>query len=161
MAAAALPPLAPAQPGRVPTITRLVRDFLDLEARLLDAQRRGDRAALEQLLADDFELRVARRPGTPVPRAEWLDTVLRAPLPAGESVIEQMAVHEHAAAMIASFLLRRQHADTKGPSTLFVVDTWVRAGERWTLATRYAAPVLPGAPLVPGDPDAPASRKRE
>lgn len=153
--------LAAAQPGRVPTVTRLVRNFLDLESSLLDAQHRGDRAALEQLLAPDFELRVARRPGTPVPRAEWLDAVLRPPLPAGQFVIEQMAVHEHTGAMVASFLLRPEHAEGRGAPTLFIVDAWVRAGERWTLATRYAAPVPKDAPRVPGDADTPTLRKRE
>lgn len=138
------------QTARVPTVTRLVKVFLDLESQLLQAQRGGDAAALQPLLADDFEMRVARRPGTPIPRAEWLAAVDRRKPP--EAVIEQMAAHEHGAVVDVSFLLRPTDAQAGAP--LFVVDTWAKDGPAWRLKVRYAAPVGTAALRVPGEGEA-------
>jgi hypothetical protein len=140
------PALAIAQTARVPTVTRLVKLFLDLEAELLLAQRDGDRAALERRLADDFEMRVGAKPGEPVPRNDWLDGALAHKPPLME--IEQMAVHDQGSAALVSFLLR-----PPGPREVptFVVDTWVRRGDAWCLAVRYAAPVPPNGPRVIGE----------
>lgn len=156
-ALALLPALAFAQAGRVPTVTRLVKLFLDLEGTLLDAARSGDRAALERQLADDFEMRVAQRPGEPVPRADWLAHTLAARPPAAQ--IEQMAVHDEGQAALVSFLLRPQGTQ-QWPT--FVVDTWVRAGDEWRLQVRYAAPVPAHSPRVAGEGSAstPAIPKR-
>src|SRR5438477_12591387 len=48
---------ASALPGRIPTVTRLVKLFLDREELLSAAMRAGDTASLERTLTDDFELR--------------------------------------------------------------------------------------------------------
>jgi hypothetical protein len=144
--AALLPLLAHAQTSRVPTVTRLVKLFLDLEAELLMAQRDGDARALEDRIAMDFEMRVAARPGQPIPRADWLRNTLAHKAPAME--IEQMAVHDEGQAAVASFLLR-PHGSRAAP--LFIVDTWVRNGDDWRLQVRYAAPVPARSPRVMGE----------
>ena len=144
-----LPRVPLAQTSRVPTVTRLVKLFLDLEAELLLAQRDGDRQALENRLTDDFELRVAARPGQPIPRADWVRNSLQRKPAAME--IEQMAVHDEGPVAVASFLLR-PHSRREPP--LFIVDTWVRDGDDWRLKVRYAAPVPPRSPRVMGEGEA-------
>ena len=122
--------------GRVPTMTRLVVQFMELESRLLDARRAGDDRALQALTSDDFELRTARQPGNPLPRAEWLKS--QSERPGAADVIEQMAAHDLGSAVNVSFLLRPEGT---GP-VQFVVDTWVRDGDTWRLKVRYAAPAV-------------------
>jgi hypothetical protein len=132
-ALAALPLAAPAQVRtQAVTVTRLVRVFLDLEAALFEAQRAGDRAALERLLADDFEQRGAARPGRPMPRAEWLDDALRNA--AAEVDLEQMAVHDRGATTIVSFVAR-----PAGRAGMFIIDVWVMVGDGWRLKVRYVS----------------------
>lgn len=144
-------PAAYAQPGRVPIVTRLVRLFLDREQALLDAQRAGDAATLAALLSPNFELRSARQPATPVPRADWLAALPTTRWPAGPLLIEQMSAHEHPGLVIVSFRLRPERdADLKTMPALFIVDTWVGSGDQWLLATRYASSAQPVP--VPGDP---------
>jgi hypothetical protein len=134
--------------GRVPTVTRLVRIFLDHEQALMRAQQAGAKSEFDRLLADDFELRVASKPGTPVARAEWLAAIAaRAPQ---DWAIEQVAAHDHGAVVVVSFLMRTAVAKA-GVATIFVVDTWAQAGDDWQLKTRYAAPVGAAA-VVPGEP---------
>jgi len=59
-----------APPGRIPTVTRLVKLFLDREEMLSAAMRAGDMASLERTLTDDFELRAGARAATPIARAD-------------------------------------------------------------------------------------------
>lgn len=151
-AALVLPlPAAWSQTGRVPIVTRLVKILLGFETRLAQAASTGDAAGLQALLADDFELRSARRPGVPTPRAEWLAALAREPAPQAE--IEQAAAHDHGAVVDLSFLLR---PTGEAPKTvpLFIVDTWAKDGDGWRLKVRYAAPVARNAPRVPGEGDA-------
>jgi len=145
-ALACLPIGARAQTGRVPIVTRLVKSLLELETRLAQAASAGDAATLQALLADDFEMRVARRPGVPTPRAEWLAVLARQPAPLAE--IEQIAAHDHGATADVSFVLRSAKA-----MPLFIVDTWTKEGDSWRLKVRYAAPVARNAPRVPGESD--------
>ena len=141
---ALLPLAAAAQTrSRTVTVTRQVRRFLELETALHDAQRAGDVATLERLLADDYELRAGRRAGQPVARAEWLAEIRRQPPP--EVVLEQMAVHDRGDTAAVSFLAR---PDAGAP--LFIVDLWLRAGDDWKLQVRYATPVGRDA-AVPGE----------
>jgi hypothetical protein len=134
--------------SRVPTMTRLVRVFLDHEEALLRAQRAGSATEFDRLLADDFELVVARRPGDAVSREDWLAAIARGPV--RDWAFEQMAVHDHGDLAVVSFLMRPP-ADAAGALPVFVVDAWGRAGDGWQLKTRYAAPV-PGTGTVPGEP---------
>lgn len=128
--------------GRVPTVTRLVKLFLDKENALGASIRSGDAAALGNLLTDDFELRTGARAASPVPRADWMRELLRTRDPGGD--ISRMAVHDLGATAIASFTQQ----SAAGP--LFVVDVWRAVGAEWKLAVRYAAPAGSDAFPVPG-----------
>jgi hypothetical protein len=142
---ASSPSLAADEPptgGRVPTVTRLVKLFLEKEAALGAAVRNADANALGSLLTDDFELRTGARAASPIPRADWMRELLRTRDPGGD--ISRMAVHDFGAVAIASFT---QNA-AGGP--VFVVDVWRGQGTDWKLAVRYASPVGSSAFAIPG-----------
>src|SRR5258707_843403 len=141
-----LPSIAADEPptgGRVPTVTRLVKLFLEKEASLGTAVRNADANALGALLTDDFELRTGARAASPIPRADWMRELLRTRDPGGE--ISGMAVHDFGAVAIASFTQRT----AGGP--LLVVDVWRgQAGGDWKLAVRYASSARSPAFTIPG-----------
>jgi hypothetical protein len=143
-------PAGDAAPGRIPTVTRLVKLFLELENALLTSVHEGVAGDVDKMLADDFEMRVASMPGNPTPRAEWIRQSLSRP--ASSFRIEQMAVHDFGDVCVVSFLqagIAGSRRDTAGD--IFTTDVWKRAGDSWKLAVRYAGPaggrdfVIPGA----------------
>jgi len=142
LAAATLTASGGDAPPRIPTVTRLVKLFLERESQLDDAVRAGDAAAIERLLADDFELRTAARAGQPIPRADFVRALVNARDPGGE--ISAMAVHDLGATMIVSYA----QGHRGGP--LFVVDVWRNDGGNWKLAIRYAAPAGDARATIPG-----------
>ena len=146
LVAASWPSIAADEPptgGRVPTVTRLVKLFLEKEAALATAVRNADADALGALLTDDFELRVGARAARPIARADWMRELLRRRDPGGD--ISGMAVHDFGAAAIASFT----QGTAKGP--LFVVDVWRgQVDGDWKLAVRYASPAGSAVFTVPG-----------
>ena len=117
--------------GRIPTVTRLVKVFSELETRLTTAAHAQDEAALAAMLDPAFELREGAAPGTPVPREEWM-RLARASPPAPPR-LAQMAVHDFGAIATVSF------ADATATPARFVVDVWQREGDAWKLAVRYQA----------------------
>ena len=129
-----------APPGRIPTVTRLVKLFLDREEALSAAMRAGDVASLERTLTDDFELRAGARAATPISRADFLSDVARSRAASGAA--SQMAVHDLGSIAIVSFV---QGDDAK--RAIFLVDVWRQSGADWKLAIRYAGPA--GAPDFP------------
>jgi hypothetical protein len=131
---------APAPPGRIPTVTRLVKSFLDREEALSAAMRAADTASLERTLTDDFELRAGARAATPIPRADFLRDVARNRPASGAA--SQMAVHDLGSISIVSFV---QGDEAK--RAIFIVDVWRQSGTDWKLAIRYAGPA--GAPDFP------------
>ena len=136
--------------GRVPTVTRLVKLFLDKEGALGASVRSADAAALGKLLTDDFELRTGARAANPVPRGDWMREMLRTRDPGGD--ISRMAVHDFGGTAIASFV----QDSLAGP--LFVVDVWRADGSDWKLAVRYAGPAATGFPVpgaAAGEPEIP------
>jgi hypothetical protein len=138
--------------GRVSTVTRLVKLFLEKEAALGTAIRNADAAALGALLADDFELRTGARAATPIPRADWMREVLRTRDPGGD--VGRMAVHDFGAIAVASFT---QDA-AAGP--MFVVDVWRAQGADWKLAVRYASPASPAFAIPGADASEPEIPKK-
>lgn len=130
--------------GRVQTVTRLVKLYLERESVLSAAIRGGDEKTLAGLLDDDFELRVASRAGAPVPRAEFVREALRTRDGGGE--IGGMAVHDYGSVAVVSFAL-----DGKS-GTVFVVDVWRISGDSQKLAVRYASPAGSKSFAIPGAP---------
>ena len=145
LSAAVAPAIAADEPagGRVTTVTRLVKLFLDREAALSAAMHAGDTASLERALTDDFELRSGARAASPVPRADFLNDVVRN-RPTGD-VPDRMAVHDLGNVAIVSFV---QGDDAK--RAVFVVDVWRQSGPDWKLAIRYAAPAGTQDFAIPG-----------
>jgi hypothetical protein len=143
--AVSTPAIAADEPatGRVGTVTRLVKIFLDREEALSAAMRAGDAASLERTLTDDFELRAGARAASPIPRADFLKDVVRS-RPASEAP-GRMAVHDLGNVAIVSFV---QGDDAK--RAIFVVDVWRQSGPDWKLAIRYAAPAGTQDFLIPG-----------
>jgi hypothetical protein len=141
--------------GRVPTVTRLVKIFSTLENEWSDAVRQRNAAAVDKLLASDFEMRTAGAPGRPIPRADWIRQAMSDPPFA--SRIEQMAAHEYGGkTVVVSFLWNLDaSAGTDAAASiavrLFVVDTWVQEGDDWRVSTRYVASA-DGTARVPGLP---------
>ena len=118
----------------VGTMTRGVFRFGQLEQALGEAMRRRDRDALDPMLAQGFEMRLASRPGDPVPRELWLSAI--AASGAAETTNDQMAVHDLGERALVSF-----RATPEGGAPQFVVDLWTHEGESWRLAVRYAGGV--------------------
>lgn len=133
---------ARADESRIPVVTRLVHLFGELEGKVTDAAAHGDRATLEQLVADDFELRAGAQPGVPVPRADWIAATLADPAP---GAVSQMAAIDHGEFVAVSFLWRRAGGKSSDPGR-FTVDLWRKDGDTWRLATRYAAVGRGGVP---------------
>lgn len=147
-------------PGsRITTVTRLVKQFLELETALSAGLHGGNATAVEPLLADDFELRAAAAPGNPTPRAEWLRLALANPGPAVD--IEQMAVHDYGEIAVVSFQWiptgkgRRDVA-----KAITAVDVWRREPTGWKLAVRYAGPATRRDIVIPGASTEPPIDKR-
>lgn len=115
-----------AQTPRIPTVTRTVQQFGELENKLAGAKDVESRAAF---LTDDFEERLCAEPGTPVSRANWLAR----PAP-GSAAFSQAAVHMFGDLAIFSALFAHdQRSD-------MIVDTWKLADDAWKLAVRYRCP---------------------
>lgn len=125
-----------------PVPTRNVAIFTKLENAWIDAIQRHDAEALSRIVSEDFEIRSAPVPGVPTARDEAMHAWSQ--MPAQQSAIGQMAVHEYGELMLVSFVWKL------GEQSFFVVDTWKRAGADWKAAVRYAAPIVAGAPVVPG-----------
>ena len=152
--------LADANVGRVPTVTRLVGIFSELEKNLAEAVARRDTKAVGKLLGKDFEMRVGDRPGNPIPRATWIQHSIAEPK--SSSTLEQMAVHDYGRLTVVSFLWKLQETKSSSERDIFVIDIWMQGEDEWKLAVRYAAQTgtadspIPGAVTV-----APAFEKKE
>ena len=135
----AVPVLAQPSPhsAAVPTVTRLVRMFSELERGLADKIRRKDASAVDALLDPSFEMRIGSAPGVPVPRDAWIRDARKS---AAAPRIEQMAVHDFGDVAVVSFreVSAASGARRRGHDR-FVVDCWRRDGETWKLVVRYVS----------------------
>jgi len=132
-----------AQSANVPSVSRLVKLFMEREIAMQERSRAGDSVGLAAYLAEDFELRAATQPGRPIPRDAYVAQVVKQK-PA-ESAPTEMAVHDMGPLAIASFRVPA----ASGDGSLFVVDVWRRMGNDWKLGIRYAAASAPGM-VIPG-----------
>ena len=143
-----LSPAVAGDVGRIPTVTRLVHLFYGLENQLVDAVVKRDDKAVAQLLRDDFEMRAGARPGSPVPRADWIKESFAEPTL--ESSFEQMAVHDFGSVAVVSFLWKVKTGKSGPVRDYSVVDVWSQGSGAPRLAVRYAYPVTQGVVSVPG-----------
>lgn len=129
---------------RIPLLTRSVKIFTELEAGLIGALKNNNQDKLKQLLADDFEMRLALEPANPVPYSDWLqNSLFEASNYSTNS--EQMSVHELDKTAVVNFLWLPV-ADTK----FFVVDVWRQQGANWKLTVRYISSATDSAGKIPG-----------
>ena len=146
--------------GRIPTVTRLVHVFFQLEGKLSEAVEQRDMPAVSKLLSDDFEMRVSIMPGTPIPRAAWIQQSFSEPN--SSSSMEQMAVHDFDKVAVVSYSWKIKAANSKVMRDIFIVDTWRQEAGAWKLAVRYAGAAaqsdypIPGVPIIE-----PAFEKKE
>jgi hypothetical protein len=120
-----------AQSARVPTVTRTVQIFGDLERNLAAAGS----SAKSQFLTADFEERLCAEPGTPLPRQDWLQHSH-----SKTANFTQEAVHSYGDVAIYSAL--RSH----GQKSDMIVDTWKPADGGWKLSVRYRCPATGAKP---------------
>lgn len=126
-----------AQSVRVPTVTRTVQLFGELERKLASA----DKAARAQMLTEDFEERLCADPGTPVPRNEWLQKVALL-----GTQFSQEAVHTFGEIAVYSGLRSADNGHD------MIVDTWKQGDGGWKLAVRYRCPASGEKPQQSGLP---------
>jgi hypothetical protein len=131
----------------VPTVTRLVKLFTELERGLGENARAKDASALDAMLDSSFEMRIGSAPGTPIPRDEWIRETRAASREAPRT--EQMAVHDFGDVAVVSFL-ERPGDEAKRANGRFIVDCWKRDGDAWKLAVRYASDASAHGMKVPG-----------
>jgi ketosteroid isomerase-like protein len=134
----------------------LVKELSEQEGALRAAVDKGDRAALEAMLSERFDLWVGANPDVPTPRAAFINAALAHQDEYRLRVTRRMAVHDFGATAVASFSWSACGAEKPSPlPEIFVVDVWSRAEDgSWKLAVRYADPSGADEPRVPGAADA-------
>jgi len=140
---------------RIGTMTRGAKVLGDAEEALVAALKAQDTAALDRLVAPDFEQRTQGAPGSPVPREDWIK---KAPGEAAKTTgVRDVAVHDYGDVQVVSFVWTREPPQ----SSPFVVDVWTRkpgGGDNWLLSTRYLSVTPAGSTRrKPNAPSAPAS----
>lgn len=138
---AAQEPVKPKLTPAIITATRQVTLFNGLEKKMLGAVQKKDKAAVQALLSDDFE--IAMPDADPLPGDDWLDAVMANDFSLKSFVIRQFSVVDLGDSAIVKFD-RLQQAAYKGKDEsgeFFVVDLWKKSGDSWKLANRYVARV--------------------
>jgi ketosteroid isomerase-like protein len=147
----------PVEPKLTPTIvtaTKQVTLFTGLEKQILQAVQNKDRAGVEAMLTDDFEIAMPRADA--LAGDEWLDSVMAKGFALRTFVISQMSVTDLGDFAVVKYE-RGQQATLKGKAydgEFFVVDLWKKSGDTWKLANRYVAriPSAPSAARVKARP---------
>ena len=148
MLAVAQEPVKPKLTPTIMTATRQVTFFTGLENQLLQAVQKKDRARLEEILEDDFE--IAMPDADPLAREDWVDSVMDKDFSLKSFFIRQMSVADQGDCAAVKYQ-RVQQASWKGMNSsgeFFVVDLWKKSGDTWKLVNRYVAPVRT-LPLTP------------
>jgi uncharacterized protein DUF4440 len=120
-------------PSRIVTTTRLVAQFSELERQWLKALADRDQATLDGLMSEDFQ-EWNPQSVDPVPREDWLRQRMGAA--AAGTRMQEMAVRDLGSTALVSFVLRTK------TGSWFVVDAWLRRGEKWQVTDRYASRVM-------------------
>ena len=139
--ASAQEPVKPKLTPSIMTATRQVTLFTGLEKQMLQAVQKKDRAGLEAMLTDEFE--IAMPNADPLAGADWVDSVMSRDFSLKSVAIRQMSVADLGDAAVVKFD-RIQQATFQGKNEsgeFFVVDLWKKSGDSWKLANRYVAKV--------------------
>lgn len=147
-------PVKPPLTARIMTATRQVTLFSGLEKQLLEAVQKKDSAALKNLLADDFSVRLPD--ADPMPGDEWIDSVMSKDFNLKSFVVRQVDAVDLGDAAIIKFD-RIQQSTFKGQNDggeFYVLDIWRKTGDNWKLSDRFvslvsATPVTPKGDVKP------------
>jgi hypothetical protein len=144
------PPLNP----RIITATRAVSLFTGLEKQLFQAIQKKDKAALDAMLEDDFEIEMPDADA--LPGDDWEQAVLGKDYELKSFLIRQMSAQDLGNAVVVKYD-RVQQSTYKGKSDggeFFVVDLWKKEGDAWKLAARYVSKVstIPWMPKITPKP---------
>jgi ketosteroid isomerase-like protein len=154
LAAVAQEPVKPPLNPRIITATRQVTLFTGLERQLLQAVQKKDKAALQAMLTDDFQVEMPN--ADLMPGEDWVASVMAKEFTLKSSAIREMSVVDLGNAAVVKFE-RRQEANYKGSAVggeFFVVDLWKKDGDTWKLANRFvskssATSAAPKGPVRP------------
>jgi len=127
--------------------TRSVAQYTDLEQQLLQALHDHDRAAAQQLLAEDFEAR-GPEDADAIPGAQWLDRWMQGR--PGDSRIQDLGVREFGDVATVSFLQHSQGGvgGAALPAFTYMVDVWRQSDHK--LLVRYVSAPARHAPAERG-----------
>ena len=123
------------EPSKVPTTTRLVKLYGELESNLSMAILEPDPSKVDELLTQDFEQRTPLTADDPTPRAEWLAACSKDAKVMGAVLITKMAVRDLGTSVVASFVMVDRN-QRKEP-LFFVIDLWVDHEGRQQLKNRF------------------------
>ena len=141
-------------PARIVTRTRLVSIFSGMENQLFGDVQKKDKAALTQLVTDDFAIWMPNDTGDPFPLDDWLQSIAT-DYTLKSFRITHMAAHDFGEVVLVKFEVN-QKADMKGKDAsgqYFVVDAWLKTGDSWKLSDRYISKVAATPPAkVPVKP---------
>jgi len=152
--AVAQEPVKPQLTPRIITATRSVSLFTGLEKQVFQAIQRKDKAALDALVEDDFEIEMPD--ADPLPGDDWEQAVLSRDYDLKSFLIRQMSARDLGTAVVVNYD-RVQQSTYKGKSDggeFFVVDLWNKEGDSWRLAARYVSKVstIPWTPKTTPKP---------
>lgn len=124
---------------RVPTVTRLVKVFTQLEVEIIKAIKQKDKTTLTRLIDQNFEMQVAIKSADSVPLSAWINTSMSE----GASYsydISDMAVRDLGQTAIVTFDWKYTGSTKQNSSPeIFIVDVWKKVGEEWKLALRFSS----------------------
>ena len=151
--AAAQEPVKPKLNPRIITATKQVTMFTNLEMQFLKAVQKKDKAAVEAMLTEEFQIQMPD--ADPLAGDEWLEQVMAKDFTLQNYGVRGMSVVDLGNAAVVTFE-RRQDATYKGQPAngeFFVVDVWKKDGENWKLANRFvsktSSAAMPKAPPKP------------
>jgi Domain of unknown function (DUF4440) len=152
--AAAQEPVQPKLTPSIVTATKQVTLFTGLEKQMLQAIAKKDKAGLEALLTDEFEIEMPN--ADPLAGEDWVGSVMAKDFSLKSFVLRQMSVADLGDYAVVKFD-RIQQAAHKGQNKsgeFFVVDLWKKSGDSWKLANRYVAKVgtVPLTPKIQAKP---------
>jgi uncharacterized protein DUF4440 len=153
LAVSAQEPVKPPLNPRIITATRQVTLFSGLERQLLQTVQKKDKAALQAMLTEEFQVEMPN--ADPMPGDDWVDSVMAKDFTLKSSAIREVSVVDLGNAVVVKFE-RRQDAINKGNADsgeFFVVDVWKKDGNTWKLANRFVSKSSAGsAPKGPVRP---------
>ena len=135
---------------RIPTVTRLVKVFSQLEVEIITGFKKKNQTALARLIDQNFEMQVALKAADSVPLSAWLKTSI-AEAPSYTYDIGDMAVRDLGQTAIASFEWKPYESTKQNPAPeIFIVDVWKKVGEDWKLAIRFSSAAQKSDVKFPG-----------